>query len=444
MLAKRLIFPSLITVLATILSIYIYNLAKTQGDQSTEPENIDLFSGNFVAGDRDFQDINPTQAYDRAIDEDPALAEHLPNSFSKSWVNFKRVEIFGRVVDEYNQPLESVLISEGRYLYNTRTDSNGRYRLSLKLPNYKSSLLNILLSGYRAERAGISTEDLKNGSEVELNVTLVESSDSVKLVGWISNEIGESLPGQKIRISSWGYQGPGTNDLTVLSDDNGEFVFEAVKPDIDYKLEVYATPEYAPYSIEGLTVTRTPPRLILTLKPLKFIQISGMFVDSEGGPVPNFEIDIKNLSTGTHVRKIVSDSSGFFNLEKFPAGEMIFSSQAPEFFKIIGLTLSDNEYRNLILVVDKGIHQLSGWVSDQNGVAVDRAMVMLDAEIISGGIKSISIRSMVTDSTGKFHFDRLGDLEHMISIYAKGFNKKELPHRFQSPASEVHISLSRQ
>jgi hypothetical protein len=123
---------------------------------------------------------------------------------------------------------------------------------------------------------------------------------------------------------------------------------------------------------------------------------------------------------------------------------MEFLSSAPEYFKINGLTLSDNEYRNLILIVDRGIHQLSGWVSDQNDVAVNRAMVTLDAEIMSDGIQSISIRSKMTDSAGKFHFDQLGDVEHMITIYAKGFDKKEQLHRFQSLTSEVHISLSRQ
>lgn len=285
---------------------------------------------------------------------------------------------------------------------------------------------------------------MKNEPLVELNVTLVASSESVKINGWISNEIGESLPSQKIRIDSWGYEDREPIYQTAVSDEKGEFVFEAVKPDIDYKLEVLSTPVYAPYSIEVLSVTQTPPRLNITLRPLNFIQISGMFVDSAGVPIPNFEIDIKNFSTGTHSRKIVSDSSGFFNLESFPAGEMKFSSWAPEYFKIDGLTLSANEYTNLILTVDRGIHQLSGWVSDRNGVAIERAMVTLDAEILNDGIQSISIRSMVTDSTGRFHFDQLGNVEHMITVHSKGFAKMEQSHRFQSLTNEVHIVLSPQ
>jgi hypothetical protein len=431
-------------VLASTLYFQLDSIDRPQPDQNTGQDQIDMFSGKPVADNGGVQHSNPVKSNDTEITGHREVVGSSSGNAKNSSINIKRIEIFGRVVDEYNQPIENVLVSEDRYLFNTRSASKGQYRLTLELPKHKIPVLNFLRTGYEADRVDISTEDLKNDSVVELNVTLVESSESVKLDGWISNEIGESLPGQKIRIASWGYQGGESIYYTVISDEKGEFVFEAVKPNIEYELEVYTTPEYAPYSIEEMTVTRTPPRLNISLKPLKFIQISGMFVDSAGAPVPNFKIAIKNLSTRTHFRKIVSDSSGFFNLEKFPAGEMEFLSGAPEYFKINGLTLAENEYRNLILIIDRGIHQLSGWVSDQNGVAVGRAMVTLDAEILSGDIQSISIRSMMTDSTGKFHFDRLGDVEHMITIYAKGFDKKEQPHRFQSLTSEVHISLSRQ
>lgn len=443
MIAQRLLLSLLVMVLASILYFQVFTVDKPQPDHSTGQDQIDRLSGEIVADNRDVQDSNPVKSNNTETTRHQAIVGPSSGNAENSSIYIKRIEIFGSVIDEYNQPIEDVLVSEDRYLFNTRSDSKGQYRLTLELPKHRFPILNFLRTGYKADRVGISIEDLKNDSVAELNVTLVESSESVKLDGWISNEVGESLPGQIIRIASWGYQGQESIHYTVISDEKGEFVFEAVKPDIEYELEVYTTPEYAPYSIEELAVTRTPPRLNIILKWLKFIQISGMFVDSAGAPVPNFEIDIKNLSTKIHIRTIVSDSSGFFSLDKFPAGEMEFLSSAPEYFKISGLTLAENEYRNLILIIDRGIHQLSGWVSDQNAVAIDRAMVTLDAEIMSDGIQSISIRSKMTDSTGKFHFDRLGDVEHMITIYAKGFDKKEQLHRFRSLTSEVHISLSR-
>jgi hypothetical protein len=440
MLTKQLLLLLLATVLATMLYFQAYFVGHFQPDQSARRGQTELASPEPTAAELLSKSLTETTVHQ-------AVPAPAPNILEESSNHYKRIEIFGRVVDEYNNPVESVLVSEDRNFYSTRSDLNGQYRLTIGFPKHKLPLLNFLRAGYRANRIGISVEDLDNDSAVELNVTLIESSESVQVGGWIGNEIGESLPGQKIRIASRGYFGFQEQESIyhiAVSDEHGEFVFEAVKPDIEYKLDVYTTPEYAPYSIEALTVTRTSPRLNISLKPLRFIPISGMFIDSEGAPLPNFEIDIRNLSTGTHVRKIVSDSSGFFNLVNFPAGEIEFSSREPEFFKITGLTLAENEYRHLELVVDKGNYQLSGWVSDQYGVAIDKAKVTLNAAIMRNGVSSISIRTAVTNYTGRFQFDQLGDVEHTITIYSRGFDKKEQLHRFQSLASEVHISLSRQ
>ncbi|MFV2032619.1 MAG: carboxypeptidase-like regulatory domain-containing protein [Gammaproteobacteria bacterium] len=442
MLTKWLILSLLVMGLVSLLYFRPLSVDKTLPDRITERDRIDLLSNDTGIYSRD--DGEAAKSSDSEITGYPLVGEPAPGNAEDVIDTTRRFEIYGRIIDEYNQPIEGVLVSEDRYWYSTRSNSDGQYRLALELPKLKYSMLTFERAGYRADRVGVSTEDLKIDARTGLNITLAESSDSVKLGGWISNDIGESLPGQKIRISSWGYQGQDSIIHTVLSDEKGEFVFEAVRPDINYRLEVFPSPDYAPYSIEELSVTRTPPRLNISLRRLKFIQISGMFVDSGGNPVPNFEIDIKNLTTGIHVRKIVSDSSGFFNLEKFPAGKMRFSGSAPEFFDINGLSLSENEYRNLILVVDRGIYQLSGWVSDQNGVAVSGARVTLDAEIVSDGIQSISIRSAVTDSMGRFEFDQLGDVEHVITVYAKGFETKELLHRFQSSIGDVQILLDRQ
>lgn len=427
--------------LAFLLYFQHFSADKLKPRYSAEQDLLDMGSSRPVVDNSYYQYNYPVKSNNtESTGQQIFPAPRAGNSSAR----LKRVVIFGRVIDEYQQPIESVLVSEDRYLFNTRSDANGQYRLIIELPNNKYPMLNFLRTGYEGDRRGISASELENNPDVELNVTLIESSDSIKLNGWISNEYGESLSGQKIRISSWGYQGEESMYLTVVSDENGEFVFEALKSDINYELEVYTSPDYAPYSIPELILTRTPPRLIITLKTLKFIQVSGMFVDVDGAPVPNFEIDLINVSTGTHVRSISSDSSGFFSLDNFPEGEMRFSSRAPENFKITGLTLAENEYKHLMLIVDTGTYQISGWISDQYGVAVNRAMVMLDAEVLSEGIRSVSNRSTVSDSAGYFQFDQLADIPHQITIYAGGFNKKELLHRFQSPASEVHISLTRQ
>ncbi|MCZ6488274.1 MAG: hypothetical protein O6703_08880, partial [Gammaproteobacteria bacterium] len=113
-------------------------------------------------------------------------------------------------------------------------------------------------------------------------------------------------------------------------------------------------------------------------------------MSSAGVPVSDFEINVRNTTTNSLVRMVSTDSSGFFKLDRFPAGELQFLTPYPEYFKITGVTLAPNETRSLNLVIDKGTHYLSGWVSDQNGVPVDNAKVTLDAEINRGTTKSLS------------------------------------------------------
>lgn len=437
MLAKRIILSLLLTGLLLVLYFQRVFVDSPEPDHATAQELIDLFTPEPATVNKISEHVNPVKS------NDTENVGRQPESTTAS-NNLKKINIFGRVVDEYRQPIENVLISEEHFFYYTRSDSDGFYRLAVELPKHRFPLLKFLRSGYEGNSFDIVGGESGVDSQVELNVTLLESVESIKVNGWIGNETGENLSRQKISIYSRTNQGLKNISRTVISDENGEFVFEAVKPDADYELDVLSSAQYAPYSIQDLILNRTTPRLNIILKKLKFIQLSGMFVGIEGTPVPNFEIDIMNISTGIHLRRIASDSSGFFSLDNFPAGDVIFFSKAPEHLRITGLTLTENEYRHLTLVVDKGSYQISGWVSDQNGVTVKRAMVMFDAEVVREGIKSVSNRSTVTNNNGYFQFEELANTQHQITIYAKGFSKKELLHRFNSPSSDVYITLSPQ
>ena len=435
MITKRLILLLAGLILVLYFQHFIAN--KWSPDEKITRETIKTFPGDPVADNHSSREISPVKLNGiNRIDQQPVAVVRSNN--------LRQFDIFGKVVDEYHQPIENVLISEDRYFYYTRSNLDGLYRLTVEIPKHRFPVLNFLRSGYAGDKINIYAEKTEKIPEVELNVTLVESTESIRVNGWIGNEIGENLADQKIGIFMRGFQGLKNIDQTSVSDENGEFAFEALKPDAEYELEVYTSPQYAPYSIQELLITRTSPRLNITLKKLEFIQVSGMFVDTEGIPVPNFKIDMINISTGIHVQRIVSDSSGFFSLENFPAGDIRFSSQPPEHFTITGLKLVENDYKHLTLVVDKGSHQLSGWISDQNGVGISRAMVMFDSEVLKEGISSVSNRSTVTDSTGYFQFDQLANIPHYITIYANGFDKKELLHRFRSPSSEIFIALSPQ
>ena len=347
------------------------------------------------------------------------------------------VNIYGTIVDQDNQPIENALISEEYRFASARSDAEGRYQISVKLTKSKNPVVNIMRSGYREERVWVEGDDLGSGQAIKLDVSLSEANDTTSIHGWIGNDIGEGIAVQKIRITS-----RGLTQYVVSSDERGDFSFEGVRSGLTYRLEVFPGAQYSRYLYDSVEVTHNTPFIKVILTSINLVDINGMVVSSAGVPVPDFEINVRNTTTNSLVRMVSTDSSGFFKLDRFPAGELLFSTAYPEYFKITGVTLAPNETRSLNLVIDKGTHYLSGWVSDQNGVPVDNAKVTLDAEINRGTTKSLSFRSRITNSVGAFSFADLGNETHVITVYAQDFKRKAISHRFESPSEEIHITLS--
>ncbi len=295
------------------------------------------------------------------------------------------VNIYGTIVDQDNQPIENALISEEYRFASARSDAEGRYQISVKLTKFKYPVVNIMRSGYREERVWVEGDDLGSGQAIKLDVSLSEANDTTSIHGWIGNDIGEGIAVQKIRITS-----RGLTQYVVSSDERGDFSFEGVRSGLTYRLEVFPEAQYSRYLYDSVEVTHNTPFIKVILTSINLVDINGMVVSSAGVPVPDLEINVRNTTTNSLVRMVSTDSSGFFKLDRFPAGELQFLTPYPEYFEITGVSLAPNETMSLNLVIDKGIHYLSGWVSDQNGVPVDNARVTLDAEINRGTTKSLS------------------------------------------------------
>ncbi len=406
-----------------------------------EKRLIDLFSDNSNPAETDFGEYNSNLAVDvnssnRIIldssiqpdDVGPPMPGHL--------------EVFGIIVDDNNLPIDDVFVSDEINAYGTRSDANGQYRIILDLPKFKYPLLNFLRSGYKSQKINISAEKFNNEISLELNVTLVEDAYTTSVAGWIGNDIGAGLPDREIKLTSKGGLGLGTVFYVVRSDDKGDFWFEGIRSGLTYKLEVNPSHGYSGFVIHVLNVTQFTPRLKIVLDRFDLIDIRGMVVNSEGEPVPNFNMLVENISTNFPVQTIFTDSSGFYTLDNFPKGEIKFSTLAPEYFRISGITLDESKAQNLVLVVDKGTYYLSGWVSDQSGVPLENARVTIDTNNIDGEIISYSYRSRHTDNAGTFNFADLGPDSHLITVYAQGSEKKETIHQFNSPSDYVHITVT--
>ena len=373
----------------------------------------------------------------------PSVASQTATGHSEQRGSRKILEIFGRVFDSDGQPVENALIAEERYFTSTRSDSEGGYRLLLELPRHRYPTLLFLRRGYDGRRFRLGQEELQHARIYELDVGLEDALDSVNLQGWVGNENGIGLEGARIELSASYTRNRDSFYLTEFSDSNGRFEFEGVSSGETYRFSINPAPEYPYYEDLDFRVTQNPAQINIVLKKLSFVDIDGMILDRSSTPVPDYEMFISNVTTGTHSRKILSDSSGFFTLRNFPLGEVSLTTRGAEFFKISGLEITGNQYQNLQLVVDRGSHYLSGWVSDPSGIAVKNAMVTLDRKFRQGEIEHSSYRSQRTDLNGGFAFDGLGDGKYHVTVYAQGYEKQEFSYRFDGQSGEIFVTMQR-
>jgi hypothetical protein len=271
----------------------------------------------------------------------------------------------------------------------------------------------------------------------------IDLPDGVTVRGSVKNQLGQSISDMQIEISPKN-RSVWQQDLYIAKTDHrGEFLFSAIPPNIEYRLEVLASGSYLGTLLDSFPVARDTSLVTIILDSVELTTVDGMIVDVDGAPVADIEILVQNVGIAYPGRKIVSDTSGFFHLAKFPAGELQMSTRGAEHFKVSGITLRSGEYRNLTVALDKGGYHLSGWVSDEFDAPIAQARVALTSEFSRESYYSSSYRFTATDSNGGFTFPGVGGHDHQLSIDAIGYETRKLNYRFQSFSDNLKIQLQR-
>lgn len=270
-----------------------------------------------------------------------------------------------------------------------------------------------------------------------------ELPEGLAVQGSVKDQLRQGISNMRIEITPKDSLSGEKNVYTTTTDHRGEFRFESIPPGNNYRLEVLASGAYLGIFLDPVAVNIGMPLVIITLDSVELVTIDGMIVDVDNAPVPNFEILIQNVGLAYPGRKIRSDSSGFFRLAQFPTGELQLSTSGAEHFKISGITLNSDVYRNLTLVLDKGAYHLSGWVSGEFGAPIAQARVTLTSNFNREDYSSSSFRLRVTDSNGGFAFVEIGGQDHLLSIDAIGYESKEINYRFQFYSDDMKINLLR-
>jgi len=266
---------------------------------------------------------------------------------------------------------------------------------------------------------------------------------TVPIYGRVGNSLGNALPGIYIELESKGFDGEKIARLEVTSDRFGEFTLPLV-PARQYRLSIDADGEYAGFTLDGFTDTSAESLQAIVLERIEPIDIEGLIVDTNLSPVANFELTLRHLSLNYPDRNIRSDSSGYFSLRGFPAGEVHIATNQSDYFRIKGLELRPGEYRNLTLMIDRGSYRLSGWVRDPDSTPLGEVIVTLKSAFATDEYHSFSYRSVATDSNGAFEFTDLGGHQLTLGIYAPGFATHVQQYDFNSFSDNIDIVLDRE
>ena len=268
----------------------------------------------------------------------------------------------------------------------------------------------------------------------------VDGEMTVRIDGQVSNASGETLTDLEILLEAEGVDNNEVTSSSLFSDQYGNFTLQLV-PARQYRLEIAAAGAYAGYRLEAFTASTAEALQRIVLERVELVDVDGLIVDTDFAPVADFELNLQHQSLDYPSRAIRSDSSGYFSLKGFPAGEWSLATSQPDYFQIKGLKLQPGEYRNLTLMIDRGSYHLAGWVRDSWGSPLAEVIITLKSDFSTDEYHSFSYRSVATDANGTFEFGSLGGHPMTLGIYANGFKTYIRQHEFQSFSDTLEIVL---
>jgi hypothetical protein len=266
--------------------------------------------------------------------------------------------------------------------------------------------------------------------------------DTLPISGRVGNRSGTALAGLEIEIDSKGFDGENISSARVVSDQLGAFTLQMV-PERQYSLSINAAGDYAGFSLDAITDKDAGRLRDIVLERVELVDVDGLIVDTNLLPVADFELSLRHLSLDYPDRAIRSDSSGYFSIKGFPAGEWRIATNQSDYYRIKGLELKPGEYRNLTLKIDRGNYHLSGWVRDSYGAPLAEVIVTLKSAFAAEEYHSFSYRSIATDGNGAFEFAGLGGHQLTIGIYATGFKTHVQQYDFNSFSDTLEIVLEK-
>lgn len=282
---------------------------------------------------------------------------------------------------------------------------------------------------------------LETSTETVADTAIVEPGVSVS--GQVGDTSGAALAEVKIEVQSKGFDGEVISNSFTESDLHGNFSLQLV-PARQYRLSIQAAGNYAGYLLDGFTDANADLLQKILLERVELVDIDGLIVDANSAPVADFELGLRHLNLVFPERVIRSDSSGYFSLRGFPAGEWRIATNQSDYYRIKGLELRPGEFRNLTLMIDRGNYHLAGWVRDSDGIPLAAVTVTVKSAFATDEYHSYSFRSVATDVNGAFQFSDLGGHPLTLAVQAPGFKTTIKKHQLETFADSIDLVLERE
>ena len=344
----------------------------------------------------------------------------------------------GRIVTPFGEPLEGVtvlpilpgqasVLSNGSgdfYLPLILREKARAFAIRFQRPGFSDTILRI----DQAEGA----VDL---SALEVMMEPVSAWTAVS--GKVESDTGSPLSTVAVELRLMN----GSRSYRSATNQDGKFEFPAVAAPAEYRLLVNGNDRFRDFE-QALHVDPDLGEVDVIVQSYEYGKLTGQLLNSNGVPVPEFELVLRNEDSRNPIGLVTTERSGNFELAAAPAGSLVISSQSTPHLLVQGLEIAPGESQHVQLTLDWGEHMLQGTVTDSLGSPVPASQVILTwLSTSANGITSSATRRTASDAEGNFFFNNLGPGPHVVRVSAPGFQPVDVEHDLGRQGYDINIRL---
>jgi len=310
---------------------------------------------------------------------------------------------------DMNQPMETFDSPDGTFVL-TNVPSSGELKIIVESPGYVASIT-----------------ELTTGESGKRPEVRVEMEKGLTLRGRVRGGDGDAVAGVSVSLdASWWYH----QDEEIVTDDNGAFVIESMRPG---ELSLEFTREGFARARRKILLTEQSEPLEITL--LRGKELVGLVVDESGSPVQEADVYASSTRGERSYDSARTDMQGKFTLDGLAEGRYKLNASKTGFERVEIEEVDTDRAQTLRLVLKKaGLGMISGVV---RGLSPSDTMRMVSAE------SEDSSETAPVDSAGKYRIERapIGDVTVSLRIVGASGMKSKSKKTAVVAGSEVRVDF---